>query len=154
MKLLILLLVKLLDYLPRASRPPMLWLLANRPLVEVDVEEAGSAQLVTKDLINLLSLRVGVILASCLQEHVMGAVELKWPNDIFLNQKKVAGILCEVLWNDTKLSSDVIIGVGVNIKSFPPEYRSSATSVFLDGNQCLTADDFLQSFLQLLKIPS
>lgn len=101
----------------------------------------------SKDLINLLSLRVGVILASCLQEHVMGAVELKWPNDIFLNQKKVAGILCEVLWNDTKLSSDVILGVGVNIKSFPPEYKSSATSVFLAGNEDLTAEVFLQSFL-------
>ncbi len=53
---------------------------------------------------------------------------LKWPNDVMLNKKKVAGILCEVV------DQSVIVGIGLNlnIKEFPPELRNTATSIFIE----------------------
>ncbi len=53
---------------------------------------------------------------------------LKWPNDVILNEKKVAGILTEVF--DTK----IILGIGINlnITSFPEEIKDRATSIFLE----------------------
>lgn len=42
------------------------------------------------------------------------AAEIKWPNDILLNQQKVAGILVENAWSGTSLQA-VVIGIGINI---------------------------------------
>ncbi len=53
---------------------------------------------------------------------------IKWPNDILLNEKKVAGILIETIDNA------VIIGIGINlnITEFPAELKNTATSIFLE----------------------
>jgi len=40
--------------------------------------------------------------------------EIKWPNDILLNSRKVAGVLIELVWSGEDVE-DVVIGVGVNI---------------------------------------
>lgn len=53
---------------------------------------------------------------------------IKWPNDLLLNEKKVAGILIEIIDNA------VIIGMGINlnIAEFPDELKNTATSIFLE----------------------
>jgi len=51
---------------------------------------------------------------------------LKWPNDIWLNGKKVAGILCE---SEPGANGWVVVGIGVNINGVPEEFRDSATSL-------------------------
>jgi BirA family transcriptional regulator, biotin operon repressor / biotin---[acetyl-CoA-carboxylase] ligase len=47
--------------------------------------------------------------------------EIKWPNDVLLNRRKVCGILAESVWLGEKLES-IVLGVGVNIKqeAVPP----------------------------------
>jgi BirA family biotin operon repressor/biotin-[acetyl-CoA-carboxylase] ligase len=40
--------------------------------------------------------------------------QIKWPNDILLNQRKVAGVLVEVRWDGEKLKA-AVIGIGINI---------------------------------------
>ena len=52
---------------------------------------------------------------------------LKWPNDILVNGKKLAGILCE------RHGDNVIVGIGVNVNQteFPPELAARATSLVL-----------------------
>lgn len=54
---------------------------------------------------------------------------LKWPNDIYLNQKKCAGILCE-LESHPRRGFFLVVGLGLNLnqESFPP-HLSSATSL-------------------------
>tara|TARA_R110001606_G_C15374715_1_gene649870 strand:- start:1563 stop:2540 length:978 start_codon:yes stop_codon:yes gene_type:complete len=61
-----------------------------------------------------LSLMVGIVLANTLRDCGYKGVQLKWPNDILLEGKKLAGILIEILGD---LTSDcvVVIGVGINV---------------------------------------
>ena len=63
-------------------------------------------------------------------------VSIKWVNDIYLNQKKIAGILTEAVTSiETGLVTDIIIGVGLNfsIMDFPQELREKAGSLFPNG---------------------
>lgn len=61
-----------------------------------------------------LSLVVGIVLADTLHACGYEAVQLKWPNDLLYDGKKLAGILIEIAGD---LTSDcvVVIGVGVNV---------------------------------------
>ncbi|KKM62702.1 hypothetical protein LCGC14_1519040 [marine sediment metagenome] len=61
-----------------------------------------------------LSLVVGMVLAESLEECGYQGCELKWPNDLLLNGKKLAGILVE-LAGDLASECVVIIGVGINV---------------------------------------
>ena len=55
--------------------------------------------------------------------------DIKWVNDILVNEKKIAGILAET--TETPDGLAVIVGIGINIRSsnFPPELASTATSI-------------------------
>lgn len=57
-------------------------------------------------------------------------VKLKWPNDVYVSNLKIAGILCE------RMGDNVIVGIGVNVhqKNFPPDISSRATSLELMGS--------------------
>ncbi|WP_105209615.1 bifunctional biotin--[acetyl-CoA-carboxylase] ligase/biotin operon repressor BirA [Streptococcus suis] len=62
-------------------------------------------------------------------------IQIKWVNDIYLGQKKVAGILTEAISSmENQRVTDVIIGVGINvhIDDFPKELRQSAGNLFDD----------------------
>jgi BirA family transcriptional regulator, biotin operon repressor / biotin---[acetyl-CoA-carboxylase] ligase len=56
---------------------------------------------------------------------------LKWPNDVLLGGRKLAGILCESRWRGSTV--EVVIGFGVNVKrtlaELPEELRERATSL-------------------------
>lgn len=59
-----------------------------------------------------LSLAVGVALAEALHERV----RVKWPNDLWLDERKLAGILVETAGVDTRGGARaVVVGVGVNV---------------------------------------
>ncbi len=63
-------------------------------------------------------------------------LSIKWPNDVLLNERKVAGILVEVI-----RENEVVVGVGVNtncsMEEAPPELRPRATSLRdLTGQTC------------------
>lgn len=61
--------------------------------------------------------------------------QIKWVNDIYLGQKKIAGILTEAITSiETGLVTDVIIGVGLNfhITNFPADLQDKAGSLFTD----------------------
>ena len=60
-----------------------------------------------------LSLLVGIICAQVLTKYTnKGAVRLKWPNDIVVNNKKVGGILVEKVVSDSETTT--IVGIGIN----------------------------------------
>ena len=56
--------------------------------------------------------------------------EIKWVNDVYLNGKKICGILCEAITDfETQRVSSVIIGIGVNINTvhFPGDVENAAS---------------------------
>lgn len=61
-----------------------------------------------------LSLVVGLSVAKTLKKKGVDGVELKWPNDIWLNGKKLAGILVE-LHGEATTAWRVVLGLGLNI---------------------------------------
>ena len=63
--------------------------------------------------IGALSLVVGVAVRRALVEHGLSGVELKWPNDILLHGRKLAGILIELVRAAAPV--EVVIGIGVNV---------------------------------------
>jgi BirA family biotin operon repressor/biotin-[acetyl-CoA-carboxylase] ligase len=78
----------------------------------------------------LISLTAAVAVA----EAVGPPARIKWPNDIILNAKKVAGILLES--KTQHYGSAYIVGIGINCHqakpSFPPDLKSIATSIDIE----------------------
>lgn len=64
--------------------------------------------------IDVLSLRVGLYMAEALDALAGKRVRLKWPNDLYVGDGKLAGILIEARWRDQRVEW-VAIGVGVNV---------------------------------------
>ena len=61
-----------------------------------------------------LSLVVGIIIAETLNKLGPNKIKVKWPNDLYMNDKKLAGILVE-LTGKTGDAAHIIIGIGINI---------------------------------------
>lgn len=71
--------------------------------------------------------------------------DIKWVNDIYLGQKKIAGILTEAISDvETGTVSHMIIGVGLNffIPEFPQELEAKAASLFENPPQ-LTRNELI-----------
>ena len=62
---------------------------------------------------------------------------IKWPNDVLAGGRKLAGVLCE-LRRAPAGGDAVVVGIGINVRhsaeEFPPELRSSATSLAIAGS--------------------
>jgi BirA family transcriptional regulator, biotin operon repressor / biotin---[acetyl-CoA-carboxylase] ligase len=73
--------------------------------------------------LDVLSLRVGLALAPALDSLSGDSVGLKWPNDLYLGRRKLAGVLVEARWRDGA-PEWVAIGVGINVRA--PESEKMA----------------------------
>ncbi|MEN5018894.1 bifunctional biotin--[acetyl-CoA-carboxylase] ligase/biotin operon repressor BirA [Erwinia sp. Eh17-17] len=66
-----------------------------------------------------LSLVIGIVLAEALQEQGAPGIRVKWPNDIYLDDRKLAGILVE-LTGKTGDAAQIVIGAGINLAMREP----------------------------------
>jgi BirA family transcriptional regulator, biotin operon repressor / biotin---[acetyl-CoA-carboxylase] ligase len=78
----------------------------------------------------LLTMMAGLSAQAAIRARTGLEVDLKWPNDLMLNGKKLGGILTE-MYADTTLVRFVIVGIGINANQdkFPGELGSLATSL-------------------------
>lgn len=98
-------------------------------------------------LLPMVTLATGVACCAVLTEKSGQKVLLKWPNDLMVQGKKLAGILCETVHATTTEGELpwVVIGVGINVNSnaedFPPDLRATVTTLFeaSQARYCLTA---------------
>jgi BirA family biotin operon repressor/biotin-[acetyl-CoA-carboxylase] ligase len=73
--------------------------------------------------LDVLSLRVGLALAPVLDAFTDAPVRLKWPNDLYVDDRKLAGILIEARWREGH-PEWVAIGVGINLRPPASEPRA------------------------------
>jgi BirA family biotin operon repressor/biotin-[acetyl-CoA-carboxylase] ligase len=81
-----------------------------------------------------LSLVAGVAVADAVERALGLSAQIKWPNDVLVNRRKVAGVLAE------KRGDAVVLGIGVNVNQTRDELPQAATvtaaSLFtVDGNE-------------------
>ncbi len=79
-----------------------------------------------QDEADIITIYAAVAVKRVIERYIRDEVGLKWVNDIFYKNKKVAGILTEAISDlESKMISTVIIGIGINITEFdvPDEYK-------------------------------
>ena len=77
-----------------------------------------------------LSLAVGLAIARAINRHSLHAVRLKWPNDVLVDYRKLAGILVEVQ-GDLHGSAFAVVGIGLNVR-MSPEQRDAVDQAVVD----------------------
>jgi BirA family transcriptional regulator, biotin operon repressor / biotin---[acetyl-CoA-carboxylase] ligase len=98
-----------------------------------------------------LPLLAGLAAAQCVERMYGLAVQLKWPNDLLVERKKLAGILCEALVEGNSLGFLAGLGLNCNQRSFPEELESGATSLARVLGRRVNRADLLRELLQKLK---
>jgi BirA family transcriptional regulator, biotin operon repressor / biotin---[acetyl-CoA-carboxylase] ligase len=99
-----------------------------------------------------LALIAGLAVVDAVREVAGLAGALKWPNDVLLDGRKVAGILTE-MEAEVERVHFVIAGIGVNVNAadFPPDLAGKATSLRLAGGQPVDRAAFAAGLLAALE---
>lgn len=78
---------------------------------------------------------------------------LKWPNDVFLDGRKVGGVLVEARFLGDSLAG-LVVGIGVNLlhraDDFPPDLEAAATSLYLASGREVEPETFAGALLSAL----
>jgi BirA family biotin operon repressor/biotin-[acetyl-CoA-carboxylase] ligase len=99
----------------------------------------------------LLTLASGVAVAEAVRARTGLPAEIKWPNDVLVGKRKLAGILAEAAAQAGVLHY-VILGIGLNIlqTAFPPDLAGRATSIEAETSRSCDRDELLDELLDRL----
>ncbi|MBO0440262.1 biotin--[acetyl-CoA-carboxylase] ligase [Candidatus Enterococcus ikei] len=91
---------------------------------------------------------MAVAVARAMDNLTSEQTEIKWVNDIYINEKKVCGILSEAMSDvESGQISNVIIGMGINFSlkqnEFPEDLREKATSLFPEKEPTITRNELI-----------
>ncbi len=96
---------------------------------------------------------VGIAVCQTVGQMICKKAELKPPNDILINEKKVAGILIESRGAGERLDY-LVVGIGINcfapIEKFPPVLRARVTTLSKEAGEKIQVDDTLDVLLNYL----
>jgi BirA family biotin operon repressor/biotin-[acetyl-CoA-carboxylase] ligase len=102
-----------------------------------------------------LSLAAGLAVHAAIEEVTGLKADLRWPNDlVFSSQggsRKFCGILTE-MQSDMMRVHSAVIGIGINVmqENFPPELRTTATSLRIESGRSWPRQEILMALLQSL----
>ena len=84
------------------------------------------------------TLVVGLVVARLVETFCPAKALVKWPNDVLIAERKIAGVLVEGQLRGGRVGS-VVVGIGLNVRgrSFPSELQPIATSLALQGGENL-----------------
>ncbi len=103
--------------------------------------------------VSLLTLVAGLAVAEAIQEVAGLDPRLKWPNDILVGGRKLAGILCELTSTDASVSY-VALGIGINVnhgsRDLPEELSSEATTLSLATGRTIPRGDLASALYNAL----
>lgn len=98
-----------------------------------------------------LTLLTAVAVAQALEEVSSLQMQIKWPNDILCNGKKIVGILTELQAEADRVSS-IIVGIGINVNQsqsdFPTEIQSIASSLSIEQKTMFDRARIIQTILK------
>lgn len=94
-----------------------------------------------------ISLTCGVGIANAIRKVTGLRSFIKWPNDVLVHQKKVAGILVEMA------GESIIVGIGINVnqEEFPESLRDSATSLMIESGKEVSRISLIREALHQLE---
>ncbi len=105
------------------------------------------------DTIQIIPTAVGLALSDTINKHCAVDTEIKWPNDIYIDGRKVAGILLEGSIMQNKLEY-AVIGIGINVNyeenQFPSDLRNKATSLRIETNKIINRMKILNKLIENL----
>jgi BirA family transcriptional regulator, biotin operon repressor / biotin---[acetyl-CoA-carboxylase] ligase len=101
------------------------------------------------DRVHVVTIAAALALVDALASVVGLVADLKWPNDVLVGERKLAGLLAEadVVGGDVEA---LVVGAGCNLaqRSFPGELRTPATSCLLETGAAPDRDALLSAFLE------
>lgn len=104
--------------------------------------------------LSFITLAAGVAVCLAIESACDLKATIKWPNDILIDGRKVAGILTE---SDLTRGNTptVLIGIGINVthaeSDFPPDVLARATSLFLASGSLFSRKEILAAIIPQLK---
>lgn len=125
------------DWLSSAGRGIYMTILLRTPL---PVREASQSVYIA-----------ALALAKTLHSTFCLPASIKWPNDVLVDHKKVAGILTE-MQSDQELTRFLAIGIGINVNHTRAElagpFRYPATSVAIELGRTIRRQELMKAFLE------
>lgn len=104
--------------------------------------------LLKPDILPFEAAQITLVAGLAVCRAVGHGAQIKWPNDIVINGKKLCGILTEMSSEKNMINSIVCgIGVNVNTKSFPKEIAHRATSLYIESGQQLERNALIAKIL-------
>lgn len=101
------------------------------------------------------TLITGLTLVEVLQEHYGLPARIKWPNDVLIQGRKIAGILTE-MQADQDVVRFLVGGIGINVNHSAPQleapFRYPATSIAIERHEAVRRSDLLLAFLKQFEI--
>jgi len=100
----------------------------------------------------LLPLAAGLAAAEAVRAVAGLAVDLRWPNDLLIGERKVAGILVESKI-EGQTSGFAVVGIGINVhqRAFDPGLSTPATSLDLESGRRISRQSLLVALLKSLE---
>jgi BirA family biotin operon repressor/biotin-[acetyl-CoA-carboxylase] ligase len=97
----------------------------------------------------VLTLMAGVAAQKAVSSTTGLAVDIRWPNDLLVNGKKVCGILTEMSAEVDRLHA-VVLGIGINVNNqqMPAELESTATSLRMEAHRGISRVHLLAALLR------
>ncbi|MGI8642945.1 MAG: biotin--[acetyl-CoA-carboxylase] ligase [Thermomicrobiales bacterium] len=100
------------------------------------------------DRLALLPLLIGVAVAEALEKMAVVACQVKWPNDIWIDDRKIAGIL--ITSHQRGGTRTVIAGIGVNVDMPVERLAEGAVSLRKACGRCVRVEDLLHALIDVL----
>ncbi len=107
----------------------------------------------------LVTMAAGLALAEAVEQVAGIAVALKWPNDLVVGDRKLAGLLAEADLGTPASGLAVVVGAGCNVQwpspgapGFPPELVGTATACNLEAGHPVDRDALLDAYLARLAL--
>lgn len=104
---------------------------------------------ITDEYNSIYTITLGIAIMKSLKELYNIDTKIKWPNDILLNNKKIAGIICE------KISNFVVVGIGINTnfeKEQLGELVSGASTIKSELNIEINNEELLDKIIEKISV--